>query len=98
MPPLFCNTLDIAPDGSVADYRMRQQDGKRKSVEALKSLNYKVVAMGDSYNDITMLETAEQGILFAPPDNVKDEFPEFPTAYDYVQLKPIIQKILGVAT
>ena len=96
-PPLFCNSLDIAPDGSVADYRMRQQDGKRKSVEALKSLNYKVIAMGDSYNDITMLKTADRGILFAPPDNVREEFPEFPAAYEYAQLKPIIQKLLGAA-
>ena len=93
-PTLFCNTLSIAPDGMVADYRLRQIDGKRKSVEALKSLNYKVIAMGDSYNDITMLKAADHGILFRPPANVVDEFPEFPVTTEYGELKPIYEKIL----
>ena len=93
-PTLFCNTLSVDPDGSVADYRLRQPDGKRKSVEALKSLNYKVIAMGDSYNDISMLKTADHGILFRPPSNVVAEFPEFPVTTRYEELKPIYEKIL----
>jgi phosphoserine/homoserine phosphotransferase len=93
-PTLFCNTLSVAPDGTVADYRLRQSDGKRKSVEALKSLNYKVIAMGDSYNDITMLKAADHGILFRPPANVVAEFPEFPVTTQYDELKPIYEKIL----
>jgi phosphoserine/homoserine phosphotransferase len=94
-PTLFCNTLIIAPDGAVADYRLRQADGKRKSVEALQSLNYRVVAMGDSYNDITMLKAADHGILYRPPSNVVDEFPEFPVTTSYDELKPIYEKILA---
>jgi len=94
-PTLFCNTLVISPDGNVSDYRLRQPDGKRRSVEALKSLNYKVIAMGDSYNDITMLKTADHGILFRPPANVVDEFPEFPVTTRYDELKPIYEKILA---
>lgn len=93
-PTLFCNTLSVAPDGSVAGYRLRQPDGKRKSVEALKGLNYKVIAMGDSYNDISMLKTADHGILFRPPSNVVAEFPEFPVTTRYEELKPIYEKIL----
>ena len=93
-PTLFCNTLSVAPDGSVAGYRLRQPDGKRKSVEALKGLNYKVIAMGDSYNDISMLKTADHGILFRPPSNVIAEFPEFPVTTRYEELKPIYEKIL----
>ncbi len=92
-PALFCNTLVIDKDGKIGDYCLRQKDGKRKSVEALKSLNYKVLAMGDSYNDITMLKQADKGILFCPPDNIKDEFTEFPVVYDYDNLKNIIEEI-----
>lgn len=95
-PTLFCNTLDVAPDGTVTDYRLRQQDGKRKSVEALKSLNYRVIAMGDSYNDITMLKAADHGILFRPPAAIAAEFPHFPVTTGYEELKPIYQELLAV--
>ncbi len=93
-PALFCNTLVIDGNGKINDYRLRQKDGKRKSVEALKSLNYKVLAMGDSYNDITMLKKADKGILFRPPDNIKDEFTEFPIVYEYDDLKKLAGEIL----
>jgi phosphoserine/homoserine phosphotransferase len=94
-PTLFCNTLTIASDGMIADYNLRQQDGKQKVARALQNLNYKVVAIGDSYNDITMLKAAEKGILFRPPDNVKEEYTQFPVAIGYDELKMHIQKILG---
>ncbi len=93
-PTLFCNTLEVAPDGQVVDYRLRQPDGKRKVVEGLQRMNFKVVAMGDSYNDITMLKTAERGFLFRPPDNVIDEYPEFPVTTDYAELKPLVAQAL----
>ena len=63
-------------------------------VQALQNLNYTVIAMGDSYNDTTMLSQAEYGILFRPPDNVKKDFPHFPVAMDYEQLKGIISDVL----
>ncbi len=86
-PTLFCNTLSVNGDGSISGYNLRQQDGKRKVAQALQSLNYEVIAIGDSYNDLTMLKAAEHAILYCPPDNVKAEYPEFPTAYNYAELK-----------
>ena len=94
-PTLFCNTLAIGSNGMIADYILRQNDGKQKVVLALQSLNYKVVAIGDSYNDITMLKAAESAILFCPPDNVKQEYGEFPTAFTYDDLKARIQELMG---
>lgn len=86
-PTLFCNTLSINGDGAISGYNLRQQDGKKKVALALKSLNYEVIAVGDSYNDITMLKAADHAILYCPPDNVKEEYSEFPTAYNYAELK-----------
>lgn len=89
-PVLFCNTLTISKDGFIEGYRLRQKDGKRQVAHSLKELNYSVIAVGDSYNDITMLKEADTGILFNPPDNVKTEFPEFPVTHTYGELKTII--------
>jgi len=94
-PTLFCHTLSITPDGFITDYVLRQKDGKREAVISLKNLNYNTIAMGDSYNDITMLKEADNGILFNPPDNVKNEFPEFPVTFSYEELKSIIKNILS---
>lgn len=94
-PTLFCNTLVIAPDGSIADYHLRQKDGKRKVVLSLKELNYEIVAVGDSYNDISMLEAADAAILFNPPENVGKEYPELPTAYTYDELKAAMETLLA---
>lgn len=93
-PTLFCNSLSIDSSGSIAGYNLRLNDGKRKAVLSLKSLNYKIIAFGDSYNDITMLKEADTGILFQPPDNVKKEFPELLVSYNYDELRKIIQKTL----
>ncbi len=95
-PTLFCHTLSIDSDGNIVGCNLRQQESKRGAVEALKNLNFKVIAMGDSYNDITMLKAADKGILFHPPDNVKDEFPEFQVSCGYDTLKTIISDTLVV--
>jgi len=94
-PTLFCNELVIEKDGTVSDYKLRQQDGKRKVAQTLKTMNYKIIAMGDSYNDITMIKEADHGILFRPPENVIAEFSEFPVVNKYDELKPILEKILA---
>lgn len=94
-PTLFCHTLSIAPDGFITDYVLRQKDAKREAVISLKNLNYRTIGMGDSYNDIAMLKEADSGILFNPPDNVKNEYPEFPVTFSYEELKSIIEKILS---
>lgn len=86
-PTLLCNSLGIDETGAIADYHLRQKDGKRHVVEALSALNYEVIAMGDSYNDITMLQTAAQGILFRPPENVVAEYPQFPVTHSYEELR-----------
>ena len=86
-PTLFCNTLTVAADGSIGGYNLRQPDGKKKVTLALKTLNYRVIAIGDSYNDITMLKAADHAILYRPPDNVKKEYAEFPAAFNYGELK-----------
>ena len=82
-PTLFCHELIIDAEGCIADYRLRQSDGKTKAVSALKGLNFKVIAAGDSYNDTGMLIEADAGILFCPPDNVIAEFPQFPVTRNY---------------
>ncbi|AFT70509.1 Hydrolase, haloacid dehalogenase-like family [Alloalcanivorax dieselolei B5] len=91
-PTLFCHRLEVDDNGRITDYVLRQQDPKRASVKALHSLNYRVIAAGDSYNDTTMLSEAEQGILFHAPDNVIAEFPQFPAVHSYEDLKKEIVK------
>ena len=94
-PTLFCNSLKVNSDGAISGYVLRQPDGKRKAIVALKSLNYKVIAMGDSYNDITMIQTADRGILFRPPKKVRAEYPDLPVAEGYEDLKKLLQLLLG---
>ena len=86
-PTLFCNRLETDEQGMIVDYHLRQPDQKRQSVRALQLLNFRCIATGDSYNDTTMLAQAEAGILFKPPQNVIDEFPQFPVATSYEELK-----------
>ena len=91
-PTLFCNSLEVAPDGMVTGYKLRQTDGKRKTTQALQSLNFTVVAFGDSYNDITMLQQADAAFLFRPPANVTEEYPDIAWTETYAGVKQLIQK------
>jgi phosphoserine/homoserine phosphotransferase len=93
-PVLFCNTLEVDAANNIAGYRLRQADGKRKAVTALKSLDFGVIAMGDSYNDTTMLGEADSGILFRPPANIVAEFPQFPVLYEYDRLREHLEQML----
>jgi phosphoserine / homoserine phosphotransferase len=86
-PTLFCNSLEVEPSGRIAGYRLRIDDGKRRAVEALRSIAFRIVAAGDSYNDTTMLKTADAGILFRPPANVIADFPQFPVTTTYDELR-----------
>ncbi|MFT4826437.1 MAG: phosphoserine/homoserine phosphotransferase [Halioglobus sp.] len=86
-PTLFCHRLITDQSGAVVDYKLRQTDPKRASVKAFHSLNYKVIAAGDSYNDTTMLSEADVGILFHAPQNVIEEFPQFQSVQEYDDLK-----------
>ena len=95
-PTIFCHDLEINEEGSVINYRLRQPDQKRKAVASFRGLNYNVIAAGDSYNDTTMLGEADKGFLFRSPDNVKDEFPQFKSAEEYVDLMRMIRSELVV--
>ena len=86
-PTLFCHRLVADENGRIVDYKLRQKDPKRESVKALHGLNFRVIASGDSYNDTTMLEEADAGILFRAPANVIEEFPQYPAVASYEELK-----------
>ncbi len=91
-PFLLCHSLEIDKTGHVVDYKLRQSDPKRHTVEAFQSMNYKVLAFGDSYNDIPMVEAADFGILYCPPDNVVKDYPQFPVARNLDELKALIEE------
>ncbi|MFW6371027.1 MAG: bifunctional phosphoserine phosphatase/homoserine phosphotransferase ThrH [Bacteroidota bacterium] len=93
-PTLFCHSLTVDKQNNIIDYNLRQKDPKKKVVQALQSLKYKVIAFGDSYNDITMLQEAEVGILFKPPQNVIADYPGFPVCMDYDELKTELTKYI----
>ena len=86
-PTLLCHRLVVDDSGSVVDYKLRQEDPKRASVKALRSLNFRVLAAGDSYNDTSMLAEADVGFLIHAPQNVIDEFPQFKSVDTLEQLK-----------
>jgi phosphoserine/homoserine phosphotransferase len=86
-PCLFCHWLQVDDQGRITGYRLRIDDGKRRAVQALRSLNFHVVAAGDSYNDTTMLKAADAGILFRAPQNVIDEFRQFVVTNTYEELQ-----------
>ena len=89
-PTLLCHRLLSDDEGRVVDYRIRQPDPKRASVKAFHSLNYRVIAAGDSYNDTSMLAEADAGFLLHAPDNVIQEFPQFPAMNNYAELQVAI--------
>ena len=90
-PTLLCHTLEIDDSGRIFDWTIRAEDQKRKTVAALRSMNFQVIAVGDSYNDTTMLSEASAGILLRPPDYVVEEFPQFPVTRDSVELMQAIE-------
>ena len=87
MPTMLCHRLTVAADGVITGYRLRQADPKRHAIRGFKSMQFKVMATGDSYNDIPMLQEADRACFFCPPDNVVRDYPAFPIARSYEQLK-----------
>ena len=86
-PTLFCHKLLVDEQGFVRDYRLRQPDQKRRAVEALKGLNFQVMAAGDSYNDTGMLAAADAGFLIHPPEAIAAQFPQFKAHHGYDDLR-----------
>ncbi|WP_309382215.1 bifunctional phosphoserine phosphatase/homoserine phosphotransferase ThrH [Cerasicoccus frondis] len=94
-PTLFCHELVIDPEGRVTGYQLRQDDQKRKAVHALQGLNFEIIAAGDSYNDLTMLRSANQGILYCPSEQFAAENSDLPVCTNHDQLKALLQKLLA---
>jgi phosphoserine/homoserine phosphotransferase len=95
-PTLLCHRLEVDGNGRVVNYELRQKDGKRQAVKAFHQLNFRVIAAGDSYNDTAMLSQADAGILFRPPDNVIEEFPQFPVTRTYQELRDEFERASDV--
>lgn len=91
-PTLFCHRLLSDESGQVVDYRLRQPDQKRHAVNALKGLNFKVMAAGDSYNDTGMLSAADVGFFIHPPESIVAQFPQFAVHHDYTSLRQSIDR------
>ena len=90
-PTLLCNWLTVSRSGYISGYVLRQRDGKRKAVKAFKGIGFSVVAAGDSYNDLSMLRTADRGVLFNPPDAITKRYSAFPVARDYPTLARLLK-------
>ncbi len=96
-PTLFCNSLVIGEDGSVRGYALRQKEGKLQSVKALKGLNFRVLAAGDSYNDLAMIQEADSGILFRSPEGIRAQHPGIPALESYDELLGAVKEFIALA-
>ena len=97
-PALLCHNLTVDGAGNITDYNLRIDNQKARAVKALQSLNYHVIAFGDSYNDTGMIQAADQGFFFKPPESVTTDFPEIPITRSYDELKAMITKMLDTGT
>ena len=89
-PTIFCHKLECNDSGEVINYHLRQIDAKKEAIKSLHRLNYKVISAGDSYNDISMLNESDRGILYNPPSSLADSYPEFKIVYDYDELFDLV--------
>jgi len=94
-PVVFCNSFEIDKKGFISGYKIRKKSRKLETVKALKLLGFKVVAIGDSYNDVKMLKAADAGLLFKASKKMRKEFPQFKSAKNYRELKSILKKYLS---
>jgi phosphoserine/homoserine phosphotransferase len=93
-PVVFCRNFEVDKKGFIRNYKIRKKNGKLETVKALKSLGYKVIAIGDSYNDVAMLKAADVGVLFNASKKMRKEFPQFKSAKNYRGLKSILEKYI----
>lgn len=94
-PTLFCHRLEVCPEGRITNYRLRQEDQKRKAIQAFQGLNFKVAAGGDSYNDLTMLKAADHGVFFRPPETLSKEYPAMGEVHDHPSLQVHLERVLA---
>lgn len=85
-PSIFCNTLEVAPDGEITGFKMRCEKSKLTTVKALQSIGYDTIASGDSFNDLGMIEASKAGFLFRTTDQIKKDYPQYPAYTEYSEL------------
>jgi len=95
-PLLLCHSLIIDKQGNITNYKLRIENQKKEAVKALRAMNYHVIAFGDSYNDIKMIQEADQGFFFNPPESVISDFPDIPVTRNYSELKTMITSLLDI--
>ena len=93
-PTLFCNELEVAPDGEITGYRIRVKQSKLSTVKALQSVGFETIAAGDSYNDLGMIQASKAGILFRSTEQIRKDHPELPACESYEDLLALIRKAL----
>ena len=93
-PTIFCNELEVGPDGMIADYRIRVEKSKLTTVRALQSIGFETIAAGDSYNDLGMIQAGKAGFLFRSTEQIKKDHPEIPACETYEELLGLIRKAL----
>ena len=93
-PTVYAHQLEVDAEGKLVNYHLRTSNGKRKTLESLRQIGFRTMAVGDSYNDIGMLQAADQGVLFHPSEKVVADYPDFPVALSYAQLKQGVEQFL----
>ena len=94
MPTIFCNTLEVAPNGEITGFRMRVEKSKYTTVKALQSIGFETIASGDSYNDLGMIQASKAGFLFKSTEQIKKDYPEIPAFEEYDELLAAIKKVV----
>lgn len=93
-PTIFCNSLEIAENGEITDYKMRVEQTKYSTVKALQSIGFDTIASGDSYNDLGMIQASKAGFLFRTTDKIKEEYPQIPAYETYEELLAAIKEAI----
>ena len=93
-PTIFCNTLEVAPDGEITGFKMRCEKSKLTTVKALQSIGYDTIASGDSFNDLGMIQASKAGFLFKSTEKIKKDYPDIPAYEEYDELLDAIKKAL----
>ena len=94
-PTIFCNSLEVAPDGEITGFKMRIENSKLTTVKALQSIGYDTIASGDSHNDLGMIQASKAGFLFKSTDEIKAEYPDIPAYETYDELLGAIKNVIG---
>ncbi len=94
MPTIFCNTLEVAPNGEITGYKMRCEKSKLTTVRALQSMGYETIASGDSFNDLGMIQASKAGFLFRTTDKIKADYPQYPAFTEYSELLAAIKEVI----